>query len=420
MTKAYDIEHGRALTDSATEHYKNASYTATSVDSLRPKSPIIDAPSELIGSSAAIKGIEEELECAARCDAKVLITGESGVGKEVVARMIHERSARSRFPMVTINCAGVPDSLLESELFGHMRGSFTDAYQDKRGWLEQAKSGTIFLDEIGEMSLRMQALLLRFLENGEIQRVGSDRTHTVVDVRVIAATNRNLVTRIADKHFREDLYYRLNVIHLPVPPLRERREDIPCLFTHFVRSYSQKHRIAEPRTTEEAMSRLTAYDWPGNVRELKNVVERLVVRSRDVIGPADLPREVCGKWSEPRAAQDELVPVASSDVLFERMSIGGESFWSVVYEPFMARDLTRRDLRAIVSQGLEQTRGSYKQLVQVFNMQPDDYKRLLSFLRKHQCHMPFQKFRTASVRSDHVGVEREAQGGRPFGKAGLN
>ena len=420
MTKAYDIEHGRALTDSATEHYKNSSYNATSVDSLRPKSPIIEPPLELIGSSAAIKGIEEELECAARCDAKVLITGESGVGKEVVARMIHERSSRRRFPMVTINCAGVPDSLLESELFGHMRGSFTDAYQDKRGWLEQAKSGTIFLDEIGEMSLRMQALLLRFLENGEIQRVGSDRTHTVVDVRVIAATNRNLVARIADKHFREDLYYRLNVIHLPVPPLRERREDIPCLFTHFVRSYSQKHRIAEPRTTEDAMSRLMAYDWPGNVRELKNVVERLVVRSRDVIGPADLPREVCGKWSEPRTAQDELTPVASSDVLFERMSIGGESFWSVVYEPFMARDLTRRDLRAIVSQGLEQTRGSYKQLVQVFNMQPDDYKRLLSFLRKHQCHMPFQKFRTASVRPEHVGTRREAEAGRPLGKSGLN
>ena len=421
MTKAYDIEHGRALTDSATEHYKNASYKAASVDSLRPKSPIIEEPVELIGSSSAIKGIEEELECAARCDAKVLITGESGVGKEVVARMIHERSARSRFPMVTINCAGVPDSLLESELFGHMRGSFTDAYQDKRGWLEQAKSGTIFLDEIGEMSLRMQALLLRFLENGEIQRVGSDRTHTVVDVRVIAATNRNLVARIADKNFREDLYYRLNVIHLPVPPLRERREDIPCLFTHFVRSYSQKHRIAEPRTTEEAMSRLMAYDWPGNVRELKNVVERLVVRSRDVIGPTDLPREVCGKWSEPRTAQDELAPIASSDVLFERMSIGGESFWSVVYEPFMARDLTRRDLRAIVSQGLEQTRGSYKQLVQVFNMQPDDYKRLLSFLRKHQCHMPFQKFRTASARPEHLGVGREAEAGRrPFGKAGLN
>src|ERR1700730_2735897 len=417
MTKAYDIEHGRALTDSATEHYKNSTYNATSVDSLRPKSPIIEPPLELIGSSAAIKGIEEELECAARCDAKVLITGESGVGKEVVARMIHERSARSRFPMVTINCAGVPDSLLESELFGHMRGSFTDAYQDKRGWLEQAKSGTIFLDEIGEMSLRMQALLLRFLENGEIQRVGSDRTHTVVDVRVIAATNRNLVARIADKNFREDLYYRLNVIHLPVPPLRERREDIPCLFTHFVRSYSQKHRIAEPRTTEDAMSRLMAYDWPGNVRELKNVVERLVVRSRDVIGPTDLPREVCGKWSESRTAQDELAPIASSDVLFERMSIGGESFWSVVYEPFMARDLTRRDLRAIVSQGLEQTRGSYKQLVQVFNMQPDDYKRLLSFLRKHQCHMPFQKFRTASARPEHLGVGREAEAGRrPFGK----
>ncbi len=393
-------------------------HTATIVDTGGRKSPMTEQL-KLVGKSPAIQAIEEEIDWAARCDAKVLITGESGVGKEVVARIIHERSARSRFPLVTINCAGVPDSLLESELFGHMRGSFTDAYQDKRGWLEQARSGTIFLDEIGEMSLRMQALLLRFLENGEIQRVGSDRTHSVVDVRVIAATNRNLVAGIGDKTFREDLYYRLNVIHLPVPPLRERREDIPVLFAYFVRSCSQKNRITEPTTSAEALSRLTAYDWPGNVRELKNVVERLVVRSHDVIESADLPREVSGKWSERRAPGEETATVATPDTLFERMSIGGESFWSVVYEPFMARDLTRRDLRAIISQGLEQTRGSYKQLVQVFNMQAEDYKRLLSFLRKHQCHMPFQKFRTVAARSETpAGRGRGTEDDQEVGKAG--
>ena len=164
--------------------------------------------------------IEQEIECAARSDAKVLVTGESGVGKDIVARLIHQRSRRTG-SFVTINCAGVPDSLLESELFGHVRGSFTGAYRDKRGWLDQAQDGTIFMDEIGEMSLRMQALLLRFLENGEIQRVGSDRVQTGGNVRVIAATNRNLVERVAEKSFREDLYYRLNVIHVAIPPLRD-------------------------------------------------------------------------------------------------------------------------------------------------------------------------------------------------------
>src|SRR5438876_4125176 len=155
----------------------------------------MDNQRQLVGASPAIRDVEIEIECAARSDAKVLITGESGVGKEVVARMVHERSHRRQGPLVTINCAGLPDSLLESELFGHVRGSFTDAYRDKRGWFEQADGGTVFLDEVGEMSLRMQALLLRFLENGEIQRLGSERVCSTVDVRVISATNRNLMER---------------------------------------------------------------------------------------------------------------------------------------------------------------------------------------------------------------------------------
>jgi transcriptional regulator with PAS, ATPase and Fis domain len=362
-----------------------------------------DPQSQLIGTSAAIREIEEEVVCAARSDAKVLITGESGVGKEVVARMIHQRSQRSRSPLVTINCAGVPDSLLESELFGHVRGSFTDAYRDKAGWLEQARNGTVFLDEIGEMSLRMQALLLRFLENGEIQRVGADRAQLVVNVRVISATNRNLLSRIAEKHFREDLYYRLNVIHVPIPPLRDRRSDIPQFFSHFATSYSRKHGIDEPVISEEVMARLTSYDWPGNIRELKNVVERLVVRSRGEIGLADLPREISGRSvAEASTSQQGAASVACANALFERMAVNGESFWSVVYEPFMAHDLTRADLRLIVTRGLEQTRGSYKLLVQLFNMQPEDYKRLLSFLRKYECQMPFQKFRSIPARAEAV------------------
>ena len=349
-----------------------------------------------------MRSVEEEVDCAARSNAKVLITGESGVGKEVVARLIYERSARSRAALVTINCAGVPDTLLESELFGHMRGSFTDAHRDRKGWLEQAHLGTIFLDEIGEMSLRMQAMLLRFLENGEIQRVGSDRTKAVVDVRVIAATNRDLLSHVADKTFREDLYYRLNVIHILIPPLRERREDVPHMFMHFVRSYSKTHNVPEPVVTEEALARLMQYDWPGNVRELKNAVERVVVRSRGTIGVAELPSEVTERPIDLEMAAGENLSLAHSNILFEKMTVGGESFWSVMYEPFMSRDLTRQDLRAVIGRGLEQTRGSYKLLVQLFNLRPDDYKRFLSFLRKYECQLPFQKYRSLPSRAEIV------------------
>src|SRR5262249_11482644 len=189
---------------------------------------------EFLGLSPALQRVDEDINCAARSDAKVLITGETGAGKEVAARLIHQRGLRSSRPLVVVNCAGLPDSLLESELFGHVRGSFTGAYRDKQGLVETAHLGTIFLDEVGEMSARMQAVLLRFLETGEIQRVGSDRAHSRVDVRLVTATNRDLQVQIKAGAFREDLYYRLNVIQLVIPPLRERREDIPLLIEHFL------------------------------------------------------------------------------------------------------------------------------------------------------------------------------------------
>jgi DNA-binding NtrC family response regulator len=362
----------------------------------------------LVGFSPVMREIEDEIGCASRSNAKILITGESGVGKEVVARLIHQRSERAHSPLVTINCAGVPDTLLESELFGHMRGAFTDAYRDKRGWLDQAHGGTIFMDEVGEMSLRMQALLLRFLETGEIQRVGSDRINSKVDVRVIAATNRDLMSRIADKSFREDLYYRLNVIHLAIPPLRERKDDVEPLFTHFCRFYSQRHKIPQPIITSETMERLVTYRWPGNVRELKNVAERVVVRTRSgIINPSDLPREINNACVSVPAAPPTVLGKRTSELMLERMFNGGESFWTVVYEPFMSRDLTREDLRAIITAGLEQTRGNYKALVQSFNLEQSDYKRFLNFLRKYQCHMPFQRFRSARIRVDEQGRDEQ-------------
>lgn len=368
----------------------------------------------LVGRSEAIRTIEADIECAARSDAKVLITGETGVGKEVVARQIHQRGLRASGPLVSVNCAGLPESLLESELFGHARGSFTGAYRDKPGLLEMAPNGTVFLDEVGEMSMRMQVVLLRFLETGEIQRIGADRSHTRVNVRLITATNRDLPTQIASGAFREDLYFRLNVIRLTIPPLRERLDDIPLLLDYYLDTYAGQHRVARPEISSGAMDVLMAHRWPGNIRELKNVVERLVLKvSGQIIRPADLPADAfkplidaaAGLVPEPEAPRKlETRPVAQE--LATRMLQNGESFWSVVYPIFMSRDLTRDDLRRIVQLGLESTNGNYRLLVQLFNMPDEDYKRFLSFLRKHDCHLPFQRFRVAPSRLPPNAVSR--------------
>ncbi len=231
----------------------------------------------LLGRSEAVRAILGDIECAARSGAKVLITGETGVGKEVVARLIHQQSARASSRLVTVNCAGLPDSLLESELFGHVRGSFTGAYRDKPGLLEMAPNGTVFLDEVGEMSTRMQVVLLRFLETGEIQRIGADRSHTRVNVRLITATNRDLPKEIAAGNFREDLFFRLNVIRMHLPPLRERIEDVPILFEHYLGFYCDQHRIERPQVAQPTWDALMTYRWPGNIRELRNVIERAVL-----------------------------------------------------------------------------------------------------------------------------------------------
>jgi transcriptional regulator with PAS, ATPase and Fis domain len=346
---------------------------------------------ELIGRSPAIRLVEEEAGYAARSDAKVLLTGESGVGKEVVARLIHRESARRNAPFVTINCAGVPDTLLESELFGHERGSFTGAYRDKPGLLETADRGTVFLDEVGEMSVRMQGMLLRFLETGELQRVGASRAQRRVDVRVIAATNRNLLDRIREGAFREDLYYRLNVIHIGIPPLRDRMDDVVSLMEHFLSSFATRASSPIPVLSDGARMTLAQYNWPGNVRELRNLAERIVVRGKPHVEPQDLNLFVVAK---PVVGAMNLAPAVAESV-FERMVRQGESFWIAAYPAFMARDMTREDLRTIVKMGLEETRGNYKLLVRLFNMDPADYKRFLNFLRKHHCHMPFQAYRNA-------------------------
>jgi transcriptional regulator with GAF, ATPase, and Fis domain len=358
----------------------------------------------MIGRSDAIRAIEKDVECAARTDAKVLITGETGVGKEVVARLIHERGSRRGSSLVTVNCAGLPDSLLESELFGHLRGSFTGAYRDKPGLLEMAPNGTVFLDEVGEMSVRMQVMMLRFLETGEIQRVGADCPHTRVNVRIITATNRDLTTMISTGAFRDDLYFRLKVIQVLIPPLRDRVEDIPLLVEHYLAYYCHEHGPPVRQISAAAMDVLMAYRWPGNIRELKNVVERIALGANgQIVRPEDLPDELCLPAS---LRITEVVDInggrrgGSSPAmeLTARMLLHGESFWLVVYPLFVSHDLTREDLRKVVQIGLETTNGSYRILIKLFNMPDEDYRRFLTFLRKHDCHLPFQRFRVAPAR----------------------
>ena len=352
----------------------------------------------LIGNRPATRALDDDIDLAAKSDARVLISGETGVGKDLIARLIHQRSARRLAPLATVNCAGLTDTLIESELFGHARGSFTDAYRDKPGILESAPNGTVFLDEVGEMSPRMQGSLLRFLETGEIQRVGGTSTMTRANVRIIAATNRDLHAAVAAGTFRQDLFYRLDVIHIVVPPLRQRREDIPALLEHFLDYYMRHHRTATRAWSQDAIDLLSAYEWPGNVRQLRNAVERMVLRSAgpriesdDV--PADLrPGGVAATRPSPAGATGTHRPAEVGDLL-RRMLETGESFWSTVYGPFMSRDLRRDELKAILREGLERTGGNYRLVVRLFNMADNDYKRFLSFLRTYGCHLPYRTFR---------------------------
>ena len=344
----------------------------------------------LIGISPQIRELEERIDAAARSDARVLVTGESGSGKEVVARLIHARGQRCRQPLVTFNCAGFPESLLESELFGHVRGGFTGAERDRGGVLEMADRGTLFMDEVGEMSLRMQAVLLRFLETGELSRVGSDRAAPRVDVRIVAATNRDPLTAVREGRLREDLHFRLNVLHIIVPPLRERRGDIPMLIEWFARIYGQRYGGPPLQLAADAVDLLTAYEWPGNVRQLKNVVERFVVTGTTrIVTAADMPIEIA-----PREEQAPRPRVVRSHVeeLCERLIEGGESFWSVVYEPFMARDLTRDDARCVITKGWELAKGDLSELRRRFRIADSDAKRFLDFVRKHELQHAFPRF----------------------------
>ena len=242
---------------------------------------------QIIGSSPAIAHVRALIEKVAPSDARVLITGENGTGKELVARRLHERSARMGAPFVEVNCAAIPSELIESELFGHERGAFTSAIKQRKGKFEQANGGTLFMDEIGDMSLSAQAKVLRALQENKISRVGSDKDVTV-DVRVVAATNKDIRAEIAKGNFREDLYHRLSVILIKVPPLRERAGDIVELVHYFVEKIAAEHSVAPKSVEQDALEALSAMPWSGNIRELRNVVERLMILSGERITLSDV------------------------------------------------------------------------------------------------------------------------------------
>lgn len=280
IQKPLDLNRLLLTTKHALEHKSLVQETKV----LRKK---VGKRNQMIGESAAIERVRAIIDKVAPTEARVLITGSNGTGKEVVAHLIYENSQRAKGPMVEVNCAAIPSELIESELFGHMKGSFTGAVKDRAGKFEQADGGTLFLDEIGDMSLSAQTKVLRALQENEITRVGSDKT-IKVNVRVIAATNKDLKKEIEKGNFREDLYHRLNVIPIHVPDLKDRKEDIPLLVNHFIQQICAEQGWKVKSINDEAILALQQHHWPGNIRELRNVIERLIILSADTITAEDV------------------------------------------------------------------------------------------------------------------------------------
>jgi two-component system nitrogen regulation response regulator NtrX len=280
--------------------------------------------SEIIGESEAIRGLREQITVAAPTNGRVLVCGENGSGKELVARAIHARSMRQHGPFVEVNCAAIPEELIESELFGHEKGAFTGAVTRRRGRFELAHGGTLFLDEVGDMTVKTQAKVLRALEEQAFERVGGKDT-IKVDVRVIAASNQDLGAMIKDGRFREDLYYRLSVIPIEVPPLRIRKEDVPLLVDHFLAVFCAENGRGPRTVSGDALAYFLSYDWPGNVRELRNMVERLVIMTpHDIIGPDDLPAPLRPKDDTPAAGEARERTLRAAREQFERAYILAE------------------------------------------------------------------------------------------------
>jgi len=320
----------------------------------------------MIGQSDVMRQLAERVKAASRVTGTVLVTGETGSGKELVARAIHSYSERSTHRFVAVDCGAMPEDLIESELFGFKRGAFTSAIADKSGLFEEANGGTLFLDEVANTSRHFQAKLLRALQEKQIRRLGDNAVRSL-DIRVIAATNRDLRELVLKGDFREDLFYRLNVFPIQVPPLRNRLEDIPLLVEAMLGG--------RKRITTAALEKLLRYQFPGNVRELENIVEAAsytaageMIEDHDVALPDEIP-----------ARMDAPIRV--------------DNFWESVARPYADRLITRTHVENVIRQGLQQANGSYRRLVRLFNLPDSDYKRFMDFLRRHRCNVDYRQYR---------------------------
>jgi len=332
----------------------------------------------LWSANPAMQAVEQEIAAASHTLARVLVDGEPGIGKKATARAIHRRSVRSVRPILVVRCAGA------------LEGGLAE--------LTAAHGGTAYLDEVGDMSVQVQARVLRFLDTGEIGDGGRDSGR--VDVRIIAGTSRDLTGDVGAGRFRRDLYQALSAIHLKLPPLRERPEDIEQWLDVFMTRFAAEHRVRKPAVSADAMDVIRNYDWPGNVRELKALAERLVLRTHTaVVDPPHLPQEMTAQYAPAEIGFARPSAAASDRVasIWNSMVHGGQSFWTTAYPQFMARDLTRDELRFLIRSGLEQTRGSYRQLLELFNMSASDYSRFVAFLKQYDCHLSFERLRLLSV-----------------------
>jgi DNA-binding NtrC family response regulator len=341
--------------------------------------PHIAGLGELVGSSKAMREVYSQIESAAANGATVLIEGESGTGKELVARAIHQMSSRAKAPFVPVDCGAIPETLIESELFGSRKGSFTGATQDRQGLFESANHGTLFLDEIGNTSRALQAKLLRVIQEREVRRIGDARGRSI-DVRLIVASNLNLDALVKEGRFRHDLLYRLKVLHVVIPPLRDRRDDIPQLAHFFLKRLNTVHK-EQKRFSEEAISRLKAHPFPGNVRELQNVVERSFFLSK-------------GKSIEPSLQEARASTSSSDDIqaVFKDLTEGRKDFWTNIRDPYKRRDISREKVIALMDLGLRSTRGSYKMLASLIHVDKG-YRKLMDFLRRNDCLLDFRPYR---------------------------
>ncbi|MFC2172348.1 sigma 54-interacting transcriptional regulator [Acidobacteriota bacterium] len=338
---------------------------------------------QIIGRSAPMEKVFKVLYKVIDSPSSVMLLGESGTGKELIAKAIHYNGIRKDKNFVAINCAALPSELLESELFGHVRGAFSGAASDKKGLMETADGGTIFFDEISELDFNLQAKLLRAVEESSIRRVGDTRPRTI-DVRIICASNKNLKDEVEKEKFRKDLYYRLNVITIHLPTLRERPDDIPVLSEYFLDKMNRKLVKDLKGFEAEVLERFSAYHWPGNVRELENIIERAVVLADGPkISLDDLPEDI-PLLSDGAGTKD--ANHAQAVTLFKAMADGGQKFWDVIRKPFLDREISRNLVKEVVMLGLMRTEGSYKKLAELFNV-GDQYKKFHGFLKNNDCHV---------------------------------